>query len=303
MQHSLKSGFKKMNKKNDYFWAYVMILPTFIGLSIFYIYPFFKSIFYSFTDLGAFGKYSIVGLENYKNLFNDQVFFKSLKNTLVYTGVSVPISIILSILVACLLNSDIKGLEIYRTLYFLPAVTMPAAVAMVWKWLYNQEFGLINSILAKFSIKGPGWLTNPKTAMISLILVSIWMTVGYNMVILLAGLQNIPRTFYEAAEIDGANSVEKFFGITIPLLTPTIFFVLVMALINAFQMFDLVFMMIRESNITIQNTQTVVYMFYKNAFILSKKGYASAIVTILFFIILIITIFQVKLEKKWVNYD
>ncbi|MCX7884162.1 MAG: sugar ABC transporter permease [Caloramator sp.] len=292
----------KSKKINDYFWGYLMILPTVGGLTIFYIYPFFKTLFYSFTDLGTFGEYSIVGISNYIRLFSDTEVWMSLKNTLMFTIISVPISIFLSIVVATLLNSKIKGLTIYRTLYFLPAVTMPAAIAMVWKWLYNYDYGLINYILSKFGIEKIYWVSDPKIALYSIIAISVWSSVGYNMVIFLAGIQNISSTYYEAAAIDGANSINQFFKITIPLLTPTIFFVMVMSLIGAFQVFDYIFMIIGTSNPALKNTQSVVYLFYRSAFELGEKGYASAIAIMLFVIIMLITIVQLKLQKKWVNY-
>lgn len=290
-------------KRNDYFWGYLLILPTVLGLIIFYIIPFFKTLFYSFTDLGSFGQYSWIGLDNFKRMLGDANVWSALKNTLIYTVISVPVGIALAIIVAVLLNSKIKGLSIYRTLFFLPAVTMPAAIAMVWKWLYNSDYGLINYVLGKFSVKGPSWISDPKIAIYSVIIVGIWSSIGYNMVILLAGIQSIPGNFYEAADIDGAGPLKKFFNVTLPLLTPTIFFVVVMALINAFQVFDMIFMMITESSVAIGNTQSVVYLFYKNAFIIQDKGYASAIAILLFLIIMVVTIVQVKFQDKWVNYS
>lgn len=293
-----------MSKKkvNDCFWGYAMILPVVAGLTIFYVIPFFKTFFISFTNMGAFGVYSWVGFENFKKILVDKNFYLALKNTFLFTVISVPISLFLSTLLAVLLNADIKGLTVYRTIYFLPAVTMPAAVSMVWKWLFNSDYGLINFILSKFAIKGPAWLSDPKIALYSIIAVSVWSTVGYNMIILLAGIQGISKSYYEAADIDGAGSISKFFRITLPLLTPTIFFVLVMSLIGAFQVFDYIFMMISESSVALETTQSVVYLFYKNAFMLQEKGYASAIAAILFVIIMIITFIQIKLQDKWVNY-
>ncbi len=299
----MKTGALSKKKLNNYLWAYLMIAPLVIGLMIFYIVPFFKSLFYSFTNMGPFGTYKWIGVENYKKIFADSNFYLALKNTFVFTIINVPISIALSILLAVLLNSDIKGLGIYRTIYFLPAITMPAAVSMVWRWLFNSDFGLINYFLAKIGIQGPGWVTNPKIAIYSVIIVAIWSKVGYNMIILLAGLQGISKSYYEAAEIDGAGTVKKFFNITLPLLTPTIFFVVVMSLIGAFQVFEYIFMMIPNNSVALESTQSVVYLFYKNAFMLGEKGYASAIAVVLFVIIMIFTFIQMKLQDKWVNYD
>lgn len=299
----MKTGALSKKKLNNYLWAYLMIAPLVIGLMIFYIVPFFKSLFYSFTNMGSFGTYTEIGVGNYKKLFSDPNFYLALKNTFVFTIISVPISVLLSIILAVLLNSDIKGLSIYRTIYFLPAVTMSAAVSMVWRWLFNSDFGLINYFLSKIGIKGPNWITDPKIAIYSVIIVSIWSTVGYNMVILLAGLQGISRSYYEAAEIDGAGTVKKFFNITLPLLTPTIFFVVVTALIGALQVFDYIFMMIPSNSMALEGTQSIVYLFYKNAFMLGEKGYASAIAVVLFVITMILTFIQMKFQDKWVNYD
>lgn len=289
-------------KRNSYFWGYAMIIPTVSGLLFFYIYPFFKTIFYSFTNMGAFGQYAMVGFANYKRLLTDVNMWHAARNTLLYTVIQAPLSMGIAVLIAVLLNSKIKGLSVYRTLYFLPVVTMSAAVSMVWKWLYNYDYGLINNLLARFSIKGVAWLTDPKVALFSIIAVSIWMKVGYDMVIVLAGLQGISGSYYEAASIDGAGPVSKFFYITVPLLTPTLFFLLITSLIDAFQVFDLIFMMIGDNNIALDSTQSVVLLFYRNAFVLYEKGYASAIAVMLFIVILIITIVQMKLQKKWVNY-
>lgn len=290
-------------KRNDYKWFILLTLPTVGGLFIFYILPFFQTLYNSFNSIGSFGNMTWNGIANYIRLFQDVDLSYALLNTLIYTVASVPIGICLSTLLAVLLNANIKGRSAYRTLYFLPSVTMPAAIAVVWKWLYNSDYGLINYLLGLIGIKGPHWISDPHTALYSVIIIAIWGSVGYNMIILLAGLQGIPSSFYEAADMDGASAPRKFFIITVPLLTPTIFFVLIMALINAFQVFDTIFMMIGPTNVAMQNTQTMVYLFYKNAFILSDKGYASAIAIVLFVIIIIITAIQMKLQYKWVNYD
>ncbi|PLS05349.1 carbohydrate ABC transporter permease [Neobacillus cucumis] len=291
------------SKRNDYFWAYVMILPTLAGTLIFNIWPLLQSFYLSFTEWGGFGTYTFGGLVNYKRLFHDTELLGALKNTVIFTALSVPLGISISIFVAVLLNQKIRGMTIYRTLYFIPVVTMPAAVAIVWKWLYNSDYGLINYLLRGIGIKGLGWLTDPNIALYSLVCVAVWGAVGYNMVIILSGLQGIPKTFYEAAEIDGATPFVRFFRITLPLLTPTLFFVTVMSLINTFQMFELVYMMVGPNSPVIQETQTLVYLFYKQAFINNDKGYAAAISLFIFVIILIFTILQFRLQKKWVHYE
>lgn len=298
----IKRRFSR-KKKNDYMWFVILTLPTVGGLFIFYIMPFFQTLYNSFNTIGNFGSMSWAGIANYQRLFSDANIGAALRNTLIYTVLSVPVGLCFSIVLAVLLNAKIRGRSVYRTLFFLPSVTMPAAIAMVWKWLYNSDYGLINYLLKMVGIQGPHWLSDPHIALYSIILVAIWSSAGYNMIILLAGLQGIPSSYYEAGDIDGANALHKFFNITIPLLTPTIFFVLIMALIGAFQVFDLIFMMISDSSIVITTTQSVVYLFYKNAFILFDKGYASAIAIVLFVIIMVITAIQMKMQGKWVNYD
>ncbi|MES9682050.1 sugar ABC transporter permease [Gottfriedia acidiceleris] len=296
-------SLSKTRKRSDYFWAYCMIAPTMIGLTIFYLWPIIQTIYFSFTEWGAFGQYEWTGLDNYRRMLEDSNLLQSFKNTGIYIVFTVPIGIFLSILIAVLLNQKIKGKSVYRTLYFLPVITMPAAIAMVWRWLYNSDYGLLNYLLSIFGIKGPQWVSDPKIALYSIIVVAIWSGLGYNMVIFLSGLQGIPRSYYEAAEIDGAGPVKVFFKITLPLLSPVIFFVTIMSFIGAFQVFDLIFMMIGKSSTALENTQSIVYLFYQHAFVLNDKGYAAAIAVLLLIIILIITAVQMVLQKKWVHYD
>lgn len=241
-------------------------------------------------------------MENYINVFSDPKVPQALINTVKFTVISVPISIIISLFIATLLNSKIKGLSVYRTLYFLPAVTMPAAIAMMWKWLYNGQYGLLNQLLNKIGIEGHAWIADPKFAMGALIVVGIWSSLGMKIIYFLAGLQGIPKAYYEAATIDGAGPIRQFFSITLPSLTPTIFFVMITSLIGALQMFDLIFLMISKTSLAVDSTMSIVYLFYKYAFEFQEKGYASAISIVLFMIILVITAIQLKLQKKWVNY-
>ncbi|MGM0753150.1 MAG: carbohydrate ABC transporter permease [Bacillota bacterium] len=296
-------SYASTKKRSDYLWAYLMIAPTMLGLFVFYLWPMLQTFYFSFTEWGAFGTYEWIGLKNYSRMLEDVNLLQSFKNTGIYILCTVPLGIFLSILVAVLLNQKIKGTTVYRTLYFLPVITMPAAIAMVWKWLYNSDFGLLNYLLSFVGIDGPQWLTNPDIALYSIIVVAIWSGIGYNMVIFLSGLQGIPKTYYEAAEIDGAGPATMFFKITLPLLSPVIFFVSIMSLIGAFQFFDLIFMMISKSSTALENTQSIVYLFYQHAFVLNDKGYAAAIAVLLLVMILIITVIQMALQKKWVHYD
>jgi len=289
--------------KEEYAFAYLMIAPTIIGLIILNLWPMIQTLYLSFNSTGDFGNNQWVGLDNYKNMLTDQSVIHATINTFKYTIVSVPVGIILSLIVAVLLNANIKGKTIYRTIYFLPMVSAPAAIAMVWRILYNGDYGFFNLILSKIGIHGVKWLTDPKLALFCIITVGIWSTLGYNMVILLAGLQEIPTTFYEAAEIEGAGPIRQFFTITLPLISPTMFFVVVTTMIGSLQVFDLIFMMIDRTNSAIESTQSLVYLFYKHSFIMNDKGYGSAIIMLLLAIILVITVIQLKLQKKWVHYQ
>lgn len=291
-------------KRNEFIWGWCFILPTMVGLIVLNIIPIFQTIYQSFFKTGAFGKGNIfIGLDNYKKLISDHSVWQSLFNTFKYAMVEVPFSIVIAILLAVLLNRKIQGRTVYRTIYFLPMLAVPAAVAMVWRWLYNSEFGLLNHALNSIGLKSVNWISNPDIAFISIAAVGVWSVIGYNMVLFLAGLQEIPRDFYESAEIDGANGIKQFFFITLPLISPTMFFVSVMRVIGAMQVFDVIYMMLDRNNPAFPKTQSLVYLFYKYSFIESKKGYGSAIVMLLLAVIMVITVIQMKLQKKWVNYN
>ncbi|MDU3645493.1 MAG: sugar ABC transporter permease [Clostridium perfringens] len=298
-----KFKFKEKYKVSESLWAYAFIAPTIIGLIIINVIPFFDTIFLSFNKTGAFGKMTWAGVENYLKFFNDPTVWQATKNTIVYMLLSVPLGILLALIFAALLNSKIKGKSIYRAIYFLPIVVAPAAVAMVWKWLFNTDYGLINYLLSLVGIEGPSWLTNPTMAMISISIVIIWSSVGYDIILILAGLQGIPKTYYEAAKVDGASSIVQFFKITIPLVSPTLFFVLVLRVMAALKQFDFMYMLIGEGNPALEGTQTLTYLFYRHAFEIGDKGYASVIVLWTFLIIAMITAIQFKVQKKWVNYE
>lgn len=289
-------------QKKEWFAGYVFIAPVTLGLLVFYIWPFIQNFWFSFNDVNKFNVTHFIGLDNYKQLIADAEVWATFGNTLKYVIFTVPVGLFLSICIAALLNAKIRGTSIYRTLYFLPSVTMAAAVAMVWKWVFNEKIGILNSIISGLGGERVGWLTNPKTALFIVMLVGLWMSVGYNMIILLAGMQGIPKTYYEAAAIDGAGGLSQFFKITIPLLTPSIFFVMITSIISGFQVFDVVYMMIGKLSPAYDSTQTVVMLFYRQAFDYGYKGYAAAISILIFIAIMIVTIFQLICQKKWVNY-
>lgn len=290
-------------KRKDYIAGYTMIFPVVAGLGVFYFYPIFKVFYDSFHEVGAFNKSKWVGFGNYVKMFQDEVMWQALFNTMRYVVVIVPAIIILALILAVFLNQGIKGKAFFRVVYFIPAITMSAAVAMIWRWMFNGDYGIINYILNLMGFESVQFLSNPSLAWIAICIVTIWSSVGYNMIILLAGIQGISKNYYEAAAIDGATGFRQFFSITLPLITPTLFFVMVTTLISTFQIFDTIYMMISRKSLALEASQSMVLYFFRNAFEFSKKGYASALAVLLFVIIMIITLVQMKLQKKWVNYE
>ena len=207
------------------------------------------------------------------------------------------------ILIAVLLESEYgRPLHRIEPIYFIPMIAAPAAVTMVWRWMYNSQFGLLNAMLGKLGLEPVQWTTDPNIAIVSIAIIGIWSLIGYNMVLFLAGLQEIPRDYYEASEIDGASKLKQFFVVTLPLVTPTLFFVMVTTIIQSMQVFDVIYMMIDVTNPAYERTVSLVYLFYNNSFKYSDQGYGSTIVMLLLVIILIVTVIQLRVQKKWVNY-
>ena len=235
-------------------------------------------------------------LVNYIDLFTNGDFGEALWHTVYFTIGTVHLGTILAILVAVLLNQKIRGLNLYKTAFFIPVIVSYTSIAMVWQWLYNDDFGLINSGLNSIGLPSVPWLTSSAWAMPSVIIMSIWKSLGFNSVILLAGVQGVSPAIYEAADIDGANVVQKFFRITLPMLKPTVMFVMIISMINSFQAFDQIYIMTKGGPGTA--TQVVSYLVYMNAFQYFKQGYASAMAYILFIIIFVASIIQLKVSEK-----
>lgn len=287
-------------QKNEFIWGWMFIFPTMLGLIVLNIYPIMKTIYESFFKTGAFGKGNVfIGLANYEKLVNTPDMWQSLINTFKYAIVEVPLSLGIALVLAVLLNRKMRGRSAYRTIFFLPMVAAPAAIAMVWRWLFNSEFGLLNNALGTKI----NWISDPKIAVFSIAVIGVWSIIGYNMVLFLSGLQEIPKDYYEASNIDGANGIYQFFHITVPLLSPTIFFVAVTRIIGALQIFDLIFMVMDRNNPALNKTQSLVYLFYKYSFIENNKGLGSAVVVVLLLIIMVITVVQMRAQKKWVYYN
>ena len=299
----VKNDAFTQKKMNNAMWGYTMIAPLMIGLFIFNILPILETVVYSFSRYKGFEPLKLTGIANYTKLFQDPNLLISLRNTLIFAIMTVPAGIIISVVIATLINNQKSGMKAFRTIYFLPQVTLPAAVAMAWMWLFNSDYGLLNQFLGIFGMPKTAWISSPSFALLSLSIVTVWGTVGYNMIILLAGLKNIPSVYYEASEIDGASPFVQFKRITLPLLSPTIFFLLVTSLINAMEVFDLIWIMIGRTSPVIDNVRSMVYTYYENAFVKYDKGYAAAFAMVLFVLIMAITAIQLRLQKKWVHYE
>ena len=293
--------FKKQTlaEKREQRWAYLMIAPTIIGLLVLNYYPLFDTIRLSFSRTQTFGKSTFNGIENYVTMFSTPEFWKATWNTIWFCILTVPVGIAIALLVAVMLNAKVKFKSGFRAIYFLPMVVAPAAVAMVWRWMFNGQYGIINTILGK----PINWLTDPKTAVIACAIVAIWSALGYDAVLLMSGLQNISKTYYEAADIDGASRVRQFFSITLPMISPTLFVTLIMRLMASLKVYDLIYMMIDTSNPVLPDVQSLMYLFYREAFVAGNKGYASAICIWTIALIGIVTTIQFIGQKKWVNYE
>jgi len=296
------------SRLKDNLWGWLFVLPTITGIIILNIYPIVRTIWQSLNRVGDFGiGNEFVGFANYVRLFEGGplgggTIWQATYNTLLYTAIVVPISIAIGLILAVFLNGPIRGRTVFRTIYFLPMVVAPAAIAMVWRWLFNSQFGLINNT---FGVE-VHWITSAGSwiPLVSLAVVGIWMVIGYNMILFLAGLQNIPRDYYEASAIDGASGIRQFFTITVPLISPMMFFVTVTSVMATMQMFDAVFMMIGTSgNPAMPRTQTLVFYFYRLAFMERHWDRGAVVVVWLMFIIAGFTLIQFIIQRKWVHYE
>ena len=272
----------------------LLVLPALAGTFVFIIIPVFFSFYLSFCKWDLLSNIEFVGLKNYFELLSSSNFGLIIQNTFVFALSTAIISIILPLILAAVLNNKIRGSEFFKTAYFLPFITPMIVIAIAWEWIFDPNNGLLNYVLRAHI----NWLYDTKTAMIALIMVSAWKLVGYNMVIFLSGFSAINPNLYEASKIDGANAVQTFFRITLPMLSPTIFFVLVITTISSFQVFDLIYLMTQGG--PMDSTNVLVYWIYKNAFEFFNIGEASAGAYILFLIILLLTVLQWKTRKKWV---
>ncbi len=278
--------------------AYFFILPNVLGFFIFSLFPILFAFYIMFTDWSLAADPNFIALKNFSKLISDDLFWKTLGNTFYYTFVAVPSGVFVAFWLALLMNRKMKGVVFFRTIYFLPQITLTVAAAIVWSWIYHPELGLINYLLGLVGIEGPRWIFSTTWAMPSVIIMSNWQGIGFAMLIILAGLQGIPQEYYDASEIDGASGWQRLRHITIPLLTPTLFFVVITSLIGALQGFDQFFVLTNGG--PGKSTTTLVLYLFQNGFTFFKMGYGAALAFALFLCILVITLIQWRLAKSWV---
>lgn len=274
--------------------AWIFIMPAVLGIIIFIIIPIFFSFGLSFAKWDLLNPIEFVGFDNYKEILTESLFGKILLNTVIFALATSIFGVIIPLILASILNRKIRGSEFFKTAYFLPFITPMIVIGIIWQWIFDPNIGLLNKVLQIHV----NWLYDPHWAMPALIIVSVWKLIGYNMIIFLSSLSGISNSMFEAAKIDGASPLETFFYVTIPLLSPTIFFVVIITAVSSFQIFDLIYLMTQGG--PLDSTNVLVYAIYKNAFEYFNAGKASAIAYVLFIIILILTLIQWNLRKKLV---
>lgn len=284
----------------DGWWPVVFVGPLLLGVAVFYLWPIVQTAYFSFTKSGAFGDSSWNGIANYQQLVVDPLFYRSLLNTLIYTAI-VLVGIPLAIWFASLINTPgLRFASLYRVLFFLPYVAMPTAVALVWRIMFNGDFGILNYFLGSLGLGRPFWISTPGYAIVAVSLVGLWSSLGFSMIILGAGLKAIPPELYEAAELDGASPRRQFLSVTVPLLTPSIFFVVIITTISSFQLFDLLYAILGANNPATSSSMSLVYYFYNEGFVANNKGYSASIAMAIFVLIGLVTWVQFRTQKRWV---
>ncbi|MEP7135473.1 MAG: sugar ABC transporter permease [Chloroflexota bacterium] len=288
--------------RREALWAYAFIAPWTIGFIIFTIGPMLASLFFSFTDYNIVDSPRWIGATNYVNLFHDDLFWHALGITFKFAAIALPLGLVFSYMIAVLLNSKISGINIWRTVYFLPSVIAGVAVALLWARIFDSKFGILNPFLEKLGIQGPGWFSDPHWAMSALVIMSLW-GVGGNVIIYLAGLQGVPTDLYEAAKVDGATAWQRFWYITLPMTTPVIFYNLVLGLIGTFQYFTEVYVISNGTGGPARATLFYNLYLYQNAFRYFHMGYASTMAWVLFIIVLGLTLLIFRSSDLWVYYE
>jgi multiple sugar transport system permease protein len=277
-------------------------LPWLIGLAAFIVYPLATAFYYSLCDYSVLLPPVFIGANNYADLFRDNLFWRSLYNTTYYAIGSVGLGLVTSLTLALLLNTKVRGLTVYRTIFFLPSLMPVVAGSILWMWMYSGENGILNNALAWFGIRGPSWLADPAWAKAAIIFMAVW-GAGHAMVIYLAGLQDVPTSVYEAAIIDGAGFWQRLYHVTIPMISPVIYFNVVMGVIGGFQAFTQAFIMTDATGAPERSTLFYVLQLYNVGFQDLRMGYACAMAWVLFIIILLLTLLATRVSKHWVHYD
>ncbi len=295
-----KAKHRTMAQK-DAITGYIFIAPAVFGLLVFMIYPIIASFVISSMEWNVLTKPSFIGIDNYSRLFNDRIFLISLTNTVKWVIFYVPLSILVSFIMALAMDMPVRGIAFFRTVFYIPVITPIICVALLFVWIYNKEFGILNFLIDKLGGQPVGWLTDSRISIFSIALMSIWKWAGYNMLIMLAGLQGIPESLYEAAEIDGVTPLKKVWYIKLPLLKPAFFFIILTSVIDAFQVFSEIYIMTKGE--PGYSTYTISYYLYTNAFEYGMMGYSCAMAVILFIIIMSITLIQNKLLGQNMSYD
>jgi multiple sugar transport system permease protein len=287
---------KKHVINNETHYAIIMLAPNIILFFIFMLFPIIWALIMSFTKYDLMSPMRFIGFQNYITMFKDEVALQSLRNTVVYTLITVPGGLVVSLILAVLLDTGVRFKYFFRATFFLPSITSWVVIAVVWQWLLNKDFGLFNYFLSFFGVSPVPWLDSGKLSLLSLAIVGIWKNAGYNMLLFLAGLQGISSVYYEASDLDGASKFQQLARITIPLLTPTTFFVFITSIIGAFQTFDSVNVM--TSGGPGRSSSVLAFYLYQNAFRYMKMGYASALAYLLFIVIMVVTIINMRFEKR-----
>lgn len=294
MKRSMLSWYKPWD-------PWFFLIPTLLGLFVFRLGPIVTAFIIGFTDWNILGKMHFIGLSNYSELLSSSDFYQILGNTIVFSLIYVIGVMVFGLLLALMLNQNLKGMKFFRSAFYTPVVTSAVAVGIIWLWILSPKYGVLNILLEKMGITAPYWIGDPKFALFTVSIIQVWKMSGYYMILFLAGLQLIPESLKEAALIDGAGKIKTFFKITIPLLSPTTFFVLSVSIIDSFRNFELIYSMTRGGP---QNaTNTLVYDVYLNAFVYYRMGYSSALAYVLLAIVAVLTLFNFTIKKRWVQYQ
>ncbi len=290
-----------MSPRREQWVGLLFAMPWILGFLVFLAYPLISSFYYSFTSFSVLRRPIWIGLENYREMLGDEVFHLSLKNTLAFTAGSVPLATVAAILVALLLNTRVRGMALYRTVFYIPSLVPMVALGVLWLWVFNGQYGLLNEVLRRLGLPDPAWLSDPAWAKWTLVIISIWGT-GNAMIIYLAGLQDVPQSLYEAAEMDGARWWGKTRHVTLPMISPVILFNVVMGIIGTLQTFALPYVMFPGGQ-PARSTYFFSMYLYDNAFLYQRMGYASAMGWVMFLITLALTLLALRVSAKHVHYE